>query len=218
MTSTVIRSGEQNQGIQRVAFNFEDLSSQAKRYLEGIRGEAAKIVAAAHKEAQAVRTKAEAEGRAAAAQNMNQAVQKHVTQQVATILPALRTAVMQIQDSRQAWLTHWEKSAARVATAIAARIVRREITQQPEIALDMVRQALELAAGSGQIRIHLNPADHGVLAERLAMVVKEFAGIGSAELIADPQITAGGCRVETQFGIIDQQIESQLARIEEELT
>ena len=33
-----------------------------------------------------------------------------------------------------------------------------------------------------------------------------------------PAITPGGCRVETRFGTIDQQFETQLARIEEELT
>jgi len=36
--------------------------------------------------------------------------------------------------------------------------------------------------------------------------------------VADPDITPGGCRVDTQFGSIDQQLETQLARIEEELT
>jgi flagellar assembly protein FliH len=42
--------------------------------------------------------------------------------------------------------------------------------------------------------------------------------LAGAELSGDPQISPGGCRVETQFGTIDQQFESQLKRIEEELT
>ena len=37
-------------------------------------------------------------------------------------------------------------------------------------------------------------------------------------IVADPEITTGGCRVETQFGMIDQQFEAKLERIEEELT
>jgi flagellar biosynthesis/type III secretory pathway protein FliH len=48
-------------------------------------------------------------------------------------------------------------------------------------------------------------------------IARELAPLAETELIADPQITAGGCRVETRFGVIDQQFESQLARIEEEL-
>jgi flagellar biosynthesis/type III secretory pathway protein FliH len=37
-------------------------------------------------------------------------------------------------------------------------------------------------------------------------------------VVADPQVSLGGCRVETRFGVIDQQFEAQLARIEQELT
>jgi flagellar biosynthesis/type III secretory pathway protein FliH len=36
-------------------------------------------------------------------------------------------------------------------------------------------------------------------------------------LVSDATVTAGGCRVETRFGTIDQQFEAQLARVEEEL-
>jgi flagellar assembly protein FliH len=42
--------------------------------------------------------------------------------------------------------------------------------------------------------------------------------LAPAEMIADPEISPGGCRIETLHGAIDQQFESQLARIEEELT
>ena len=44
-----------------------------------------------------------------------------------------------------------------------------------------------------------------------------IAPLANTELVADPQITQGGCRVETRFGVIDQQFEAQLARIEDEL-
>jgi flagellar assembly protein FliH len=36
-------------------------------------------------------------------------------------------------------------------------------------------------------------------------------------IVADESITAGGCRVDTEFGSLDQQLEAQLARITEEL-
>ena len=218
MTSTIIRATDQNRGVPRVAFNFDDIAAQAKRYLDDVRAEALKIVAAAQQEAENAKRQAEAKGRAVGAQAIEQLVQERLAQQVATLLPALRQSVTQVQHAKQAWLSHWEKAAVHVATLIAGRVIRRELSQQPEIALDLVREALELAAGSAQVRIHLHPADHQSLGPQVQTVVREFASLGTAELIADPQVTPGGCRVETQFGVIDQQIESQLARIEEELT
>jgi len=48
-------------------------------------------------------------------------------------------------------------------------------------------------------------------------MIDAMAPIGDADVASDPSLSAGGCRVETRFGTIDQQIESQLQRIEEEL-
>jgi len=64
----------------------------------------------------------------------------------------------------------------------------------------------------------LHPADHQALAPQVESLVAELSSLGAAEIVAGPEITRGGCRVETRFGVIDQQVEAQLARIEEELT
>ncbi len=124
----------------------------------------------------------------------------------------------EIRHAKQAWLTRWETGAVHVAAAIAKRLVRRELARNPEITLALVREALELASGSSQVRLHLNPADHETLRPQIDILLGELAGLGNAEIVADPQTAPGGCRVETAFGMIDQQLDAQLARIEEELT
>jgi flagellar biosynthesis/type III secretory pathway protein FliH len=68
------------------------------------------------------------------------------------------------------------------------------------------------------VRLHLNPQDHKNLGTQVRTLIDAMSGLGEAEVVADATIDRGGCRVETRFGSIDQQIESQLARIEEELT
>lgn len=215
---TIIRATDRESAPHTVAFNFDDMTAQANRYLERVRGEAAQIVRRAQEQATAmrgqIRREAEAEGRQAALQAVNQMV----GQQMATALPALQKAVEDIRHAKQAWLRHWEQSAVHVAAAMAQRVLRRELTRQPEVTLTLVREALELAAGSTQLRIHLHPDDHRALASQVGALAKEMASVADAELIADPEITPGGCRVETGFGVIDQTFEAQLARIEEELT
>jgi flagellar assembly protein FliH len=212
--STIIRATDFNRGTHGVAFNFDDMAAQADNYLDKLRAEANQIVAKAQQEAEAIRRRAEQEGQQAAMQ----AVEQVVRNQLGTTLPALRQAIEEIQHAKQAWLTHWEASAVHVAAAIAGRLIRRELSRQPEITLTLVREALELASGNSQLRIHMNPADHKALGEHVEMFIKELATLTQAELVADAEITPGGCRVETNFGIIDQQFEAQLERIEEELT
>ncbi|NUQ62434.1 MAG: hypothetical protein HUU20_08090 [Pirellulales bacterium] len=216
--STVIKANDQNRGIQTAAFNFDDMAVKAGHYLDKVRAEAAEVIAKARQEAAVIRQRAEADGRQAGQKSFEQSVQKQLAQQLATLLPALRQAVAEVEHAKQAWLRHWEKSAVHLAAAIASRLVRRELAAEPEITVRLVREALELAAGSSQLRLHLNPADHAALAPQIQALLREFSHLAPTELISDPEITLGGCRLDTRFGTIDQQFEAQLERIEEELT
>jgi flagellar assembly protein FliH len=215
---TIIKAADGLQESQGVPFNFDDLAGQAQRYLEKVRGEALHIVAKAQKDAQALRQKAEIEGRKEGQAAIGQSVQKQLGAQLTTLMPALRQAVEEIRHARQSWLIHWEKSAVHVAAAIAARLIRRELSENPQIALPLVREALDLAAGGADLRLHLSPGDLAALQPQVEALLAEFSSLGTTQLIADPQVTPGGCRVETRFGTIDQTFEAQLARIEEELT
>jgi len=215
---SIIRASEHGGAIAATAFNYEDLTSQAKRSLDALRAdaikEAGRIVAKAQQEAEAIRRQAEHQGRQAAIDAARQMMQ----QELQTLLPALRQVISEIQHAKQAWLRHWEAAAVHVAAAIAKRVIRRELSQRPQIALGLIREALELAAGNAQLRIRVNAEDYNLLGNDVDILVKEMSGLAQVEVIADAEISRGGCRVETRFGLIDEQIEEQLRRIEEELT
>jgi flagellar assembly protein FliH len=105
-----------------------------------------------------------------------------------------------------------------LAAKIAERIIRRELTHTPEIAVDQVRAALELAAGSPSLKIAMHPDDFAALGGQINQLTKEIARCAEAEIVPDITVSLGGCRVETRQGLIDQQIETQLERIIVELT
>ena len=54
---TIIRATDQNMATAGVAFNFDDMAGQAKKYLDQVRMDAAKIVVQAQQEAAAVRAR-----------------------------------------------------------------------------------------------------------------------------------------------------------------
>lgn len=214
----VIRSGDRASRPQGAAFNFEDLAQGADAYLAGVRERAARIVLEASRQADELRKNAEIEAKRAAEQAVEALVAKRVAQQVQTLLPALGKAVDQIEQSRGAWLTYWEKRACQLAAAMAERVVRRELAHEPKIALDLLREALDLSSRQAALRVRLNPQDHAALAESAQVLCQELARTGPATIVADAAISPGGCRVESPLGAVDQQIEAQLARLVEELT
>lgn len=215
--ATVIKSQDRARASHGVAFNFEDLATQAGKYLDAIRTDAARIVAEAQQQAARIRQSAEAEGRLAGEQAHDELMERKVAQKLETALPAVRHAAAELQQAKQAWLARWEQSAVHLAAAMAARVIRQELTRSPQIPLKLVREGLDLAAGSAELRIHMHPADHAAFGGQIERLIGEFSRIGSAQVVGDPEISVGGCRIETQFGVIDQRFEAQLARIEQEL-
>ena len=200
-----------------VSFSFADMRGQANDYLGTVRAEAAKIVQQAHQQAEQIRRQAEVAGRKAAEAAAERVLDDKVGKRMQTLLPTLEQLVREINDTRGEMLAHWERSAVKVSTAIAERIIRRELAPEPQITLDLIAESLRLATGSAEITLHVSPSDFENLGTQIQRLAATLAQLTPSEIVADPNISSGGCRVETQFGEIDMQIESQLRRIEEEL-
>jgi flagellar assembly protein FliH len=204
--------------VRAAAFNFDDMTSKAESYLAQVRTQAAQIIAEAQAKAQSIREQSQRDGQRGAVAEAERSVQAKVQQQLHAIVPAIQQAVADVQRERAAWLRRWEGDAVKLAVAIAERVIRQEIAKHPTITLALVRESLQLAAGMGSLKVCLNPSDHALLSDGAAKIIAEMKQLAPTELVADSGVSPGGCRVDSQFGSIDQQIESQLARIRDELT
>lgn len=214
--SNIIKAERLNSDIP-VAFNFEDLTSQAQHYLDQVRTQAAELIRSAEQQADAIRVQAEEQGRQRALQSAENLIEQRTSQRLETLLPALQNTILEISHAKHLWQQHWEKNVVQLALAIAERIIRKELSFSPEIPVTLVAEALQLAAGSSQLKIYLNPSDHKALCHEVQQLLKEPGRLGEAEIIADQSVSPGGCRVETIHGSIDQTFEAQLQRIAEEL-
>jgi flagellar assembly protein FliH len=212
-----LRASPSGPAIQPIAFSFGDIRDQASDYLEMVRGEAAKIVQEAHRQAEQIRRQAETAGRQEAEAAIDRMLEDRVAKRMDTLLPALERTAAELDDAKGDLLRQWESCALRVATAMAQRIIRRELAQEPQIALDVIAEALRLATGTSEITLHVNPTDHSHLGSQIERLADALCRITPAQVIADASIAPGGCRLTTKFGEIDLQIESQLRRIEEDL-
>jgi flagellar assembly protein FliH len=215
--ASIIKFGRQSQspaGSGSAAFQFDDMEQS---YLDRVRREAAGIIAQARAEAAQIKAQAAAEGKQSALQAVEDSLRPRIDQQLQSLVAALNQTIQGIAESRQAWQRHWETQAMRVAAAIAGRIVHRELRESADVRLDLIREALQLAVGAGQVVVRLSPADHAALAGQAETLTRQLNLIAPARFVADSAVASGGCRIETEFGSIDNQIETQLARITEEL-
>lgn len=122
-----------------------------------------------------------------------------------------------IANQREKILRDAEKIAVQLGLKVAEKIIRTEVSHQPNIVLSVVGDAIRRVADKSHvvIRVNLNDVDRvSGYRERLTSLV---GGIGQIEIRPDPSISQGGCIVETSVEIIDARFEEQLSRLEEVL-
>jgi flagellar assembly protein FliH len=142
------------------------------------------------------------EGEAAAAQAARARLDAAVDQ--------LGAAVRELAGYRGRLRREAERDLVGLSIAIAQRILRREVSLDPETVLGVAKAALEKLDAREVCRVRLHPDDVGLLGRRM-----ESIGLGrNVELAADSSITRGGAVVETTRGALDATMEGQLQEIE----
>jgi flagellar assembly protein FliH len=210
-------------------FNLEDLRRQCDAYVGQARSHGTELIAQAAEQADDIRRRAFEEGRTAgkqagiaAAQNLiesraRELAAEQIRDRLETVLPALDRVIEALDIERERWLTDWEGTAVRLSAIMAEKLVRRELSLHPELTVEVVREALQLAAGRPQITVRLHPLDLAQLEENGPDIVERLSRLGETALTPDESLSRGGCLIETRQGVIDARIETQLSRIVEEL-
>lgn len=221
--ATIIKRGTVEQSptgeqVRPIAFNFQEMAGQADAYIANVRKEAAKIVQQAHTEAEKVRQNAEKAGRLAAEEAIERILDEKIAKQIQTLRPALAEVAKQLSDERGKWMDQWQRGAVRLATRMAEKILKYELECKPDASKEIIREALELAAGAADVTVRLSPYDYKHLRGETESIAESLKELAPTKIVSDDTVSRGGCIVTTQFGEIDQRIETQLARLEEELT
>ena len=115
------------------------------------------------------------------------------------------------------WIdTELERELFSMTLSLARQLLRHELSVRPELIENLVHQAIEaLPVSSGDLSIYLNPADVEVL--RNLAAERGEAIDTSWQLIEDPALSRGGCRISNDCSRIDEELETRLQRITAEM-
>ncbi|MES2793176.1 MAG: FliH/SctL family protein [Planctomycetota bacterium] len=224
-TGRVLKADSLSQRGLPISFQYTDIEQRCDAQLQTAQAQAAQIVLDAENQAEELRAEAwqlghttgslqaEAEFEA----QVEAEVQLRLQERLSHLVPALQAATTQLIQDREQILLQWESAAIQLSLTLAERIVRRELQMQPVAPRALIAEALQLTAGASAIVLRLNPTDVAEIETHSADWQQLLATPVSLKIIADPQITRGGCLVETPQGEIDGRIETQLARLASEL-
>jgi flagellar assembly protein FliH len=125
----------------------------------------------------------------------------------------LAAIVGTVHENHAAFFRTAERQVVDLALQIAQKVVEREVENMPELAVTVIRAALEEMDARTAVRVRVNPDDVEVLRRRWTQVVPPGVGSDRIELQADERVSSGGAVIDTTHGEVDAQLESKLAQL-----
>jgi len=210
----------ENRG-QTEIFNWEDVAARAREYLNTVRQQADSILSAARQESEDIRIAALnsgiADGQVSLANSAQSMANNIANQRIASATQNVQTLCDQLEQATHQWLRQWQHETIPLAIAIAERLVRRQIDSDPSILLQWLRDSVRLVQGAHKVSLRMHPSDIELLGESLETTLQQLSNQINISLVPDESIQPRGLVLQTSESTIDQQLKTQLERLQEEL-
>jgi flagellar assembly protein FliH len=122
----------------------------------------------------------------------------------------LTRAASELSAMRRKLRRDAEEDCVKLAVAIARRVLRRELTMDPDALLGIVKAALTRLEGRELERLRIHPDDAALVKRYL----DEQGDRAPVHVFADPALERGTCIFETSRGDLDASVETQLQEIQ----
>jgi flagellar assembly protein FliH len=127
---------------------------------------------------------------------------------------AIANALRAFVKERESYFHRVEAEVVSLALAIVRKILRRESQLDPLLLTGLVRVALEKMAVTQNVRLRVHPSQIPVWQEHFSHQ-SEMAV--TPELVGDAALEQNQCMLETELGVTELNLESQLKEIEQGL-
>jgi flagellar assembly protein FliH len=214
---------------QAVAFSMNDVEDVAKRVLLKAKLQAENLIAAAIEEAELLKAQAREEGAKEGFDRGHADGAKHGVEagrqqafaereaELASLAQTLAAAAAEFDAARRAVEADALAEIVALAVAVARRVTKRQGLLDPGVLAANLSDAMNLAVGASDLRVAVLPAQRSALESLLPRLKVQWPDLKHVELVDDPTLSPGGCRVYTRHGSIDADLDAQLDRVIAEL-
>jgi type III secretion protein L len=188
-----------NGGPVIVKRSLQLAAKKAEQVVAEARLEASRIIGEARQEAQGILTIAKEQG-----------YDQGVREWHETLSAAWR--------QRDEYLDANEAAVLKLAVKVAGKVIGEELRTTPETVASLAREALRTLQRAKTFVVQVHPADAPLLNERILVLRSAVGPTRDIEVVSNPSLLRGDCVVESDIGLIDARLETQLKNIERMLT
>ena len=169
--------------------------------------DAAALIESARSEAEKIRREAsaafEAEKRRGYEEGLRQARLDQAEQMMALVADNIE------------FIASVERQMAEVVTAAVRKILGE--FEEPELTLRLVRQALAVVRDQKRVTLRIAPELADAARAELQRLLAAHPGIGFLEVSPDPRLQPGACLLESELGVVEADLQTQLQALERAL-
>jgi flagellar assembly protein FliH len=125
------------------------------------------------------------------------------------MLRRLTETLDELTSLRAQMIHQTEHQMVQLALAVARRVVHREISLDRDLLVAMARVALDRLGESAQVTVRLSPEDFEATAAARAA---QWTGT-NVTVVADSRVARGGCRIDSDLGVMDAGADAQIQEI-----
>ena len=105
-----------------------------------------------------------------------------------------------------------------ISINIAKKIIKKEVETDPQVLIDTIIDVLKtVSKNEPKINIRVKPQNAQFIKDALPTVTYQYGIDAKINIIADPSIEEGGCVFQTNNGIVDASIDTQIEIIKKAL-
>lgn len=119
----------------------------------------------------------------------------------------------QIAAMEQRMLKEVEGEVVRASMRIAAELLEAEMSARQDAIVDMVCSALSTARDARDVFLRVNPSDAAVLRQHKNRLIDALGRARDVDVREDRNVKPGGVLIQTESGVIDAQLATQLEEI-----
>jgi type III secretion protein L len=200
-----------------------DATAEARRIIERAREQAAQIIADAQPEIDARWGEIEEERqsldqeRAAIDEERRAALEQAREEGYKEGFAKVNEIILDLTEKKRDVLAQSEADMIRLSIRVAARILGRELRQHPDTIADIVTQAIQTVRNQTKITIRVNPDDLEHLVKGREQLLNRVGQSKIIDFQSDHKVQPGGCIIESEAGIVNAQLKTQLEVMEKVL-
>ena len=206
---------------QTEEFNWEDVASRAKQYIETVREQAQQLMRDSQLECARIQLQAKEEGTRLGESQVERLAMQMASQiaekRIQEVAHNVKTLCEDIESATQQWLRQWQHETITLAIGIAEKILSRQIESDPSILISWIEDSVRLIQGQRQILLRIHPEDAQRLSTALSELVEDMKPSFEIQVAEDIAVGKFGVILQTPDTTIDRSLQTQLKRLVEEL-